>query len=334
VQLPEERTPILYMPGVGRGDLRAIASCPEHLMPLAELQYRGCWWVYNSMIRDWTVQAFLVSANGGVGLDVASDPKTREAMLLALAEILNSNRSDLAGRRLEAVDFNRLVSTDPVRDLLFWMNDPQGAQKEWNKARWQAFTGSWKSEYKFSPEKEGELAAAELLCLGQGQWQSVWQRYTESWKLYPGIKGLLMRVDADLGASGSSYPVINCKQEKELEADLVKLQGLNGTQVRKRLIELDKHHCSRRDWIWCEQGLASLAGVLEHLADIARQTELSFSGTDPEAMALQYREKYWQVDDSALKAMAFSLSPKHKRLVRALLNIIYTPWLNEAVNNF
>lgn len=122
IELPSDRTPIIYLPGVERRDLRAIASCPEDLMPLAELQYRGSWWIYNNSGRDWTVKAFLTSSNGGIGLDVAKDDKSLQAMLRVLTEVLESKREDLANRRLEAPDFNKLVSSDPVRDLLSWMN--------------------------------------------------------------------------------------------------------------------------------------------------------------------------------------------------------------------
>ncbi len=75
IELPSDRIPILYLPGVERRDLRAIGTCPDALKPLAELQYRGCWWIYNNSGRDWAVNAFLVSSNGGAGLDVAKDEK-------------------------------------------------------------------------------------------------------------------------------------------------------------------------------------------------------------------------------------------------------------------
>ena len=48
--IPEGKTPIIYLPGIERKDLRAIAECPTYLQPLAEIQYRGCWWAYNSAI--------------------------------------------------------------------------------------------------------------------------------------------------------------------------------------------------------------------------------------------------------------------------------------------
>lgn len=41
---PEKTIPILYLRGVSRQELRAVAECPPALMPLAELQYRGAFW--------------------------------------------------------------------------------------------------------------------------------------------------------------------------------------------------------------------------------------------------------------------------------------------------
>ncbi|MGL5040919.1 MAG: hypothetical protein ACRC6D_12640 [Aeromonas sp.] len=47
---PTDAIPILYLPGVSRKDLRAIDQCSLALQPLAELQYRGCWWAYYTVI--------------------------------------------------------------------------------------------------------------------------------------------------------------------------------------------------------------------------------------------------------------------------------------------
>ena len=74
--------PVLYLPGVSRSILRDVRACPEHLKPLAELQFRGATWSQANK-RDWTAFAFLGSKNGGVGLDVAGDNETRSALQLA-----------------------------------------------------------------------------------------------------------------------------------------------------------------------------------------------------------------------------------------------------------
>lgn len=334
VELPNDRTPIIYLPGVERSDLRAIATCPEELMPLAELQYRGSWWLYQNSGRDWTINAFLTSENGGVELDVAKDDKSQQAMLRVLNEILESKREDLANRRLEASDFNKLVSSDPIRDLLSWMNDETASRERWDAARWQALVGICETEYHFNPEQEGVLTAAELLCQRQGIWEIVWQRYVESYHHYPFLPQLLLKVQGDLVADGANYPIINQSKELELADALSQLQTLSSTEIRRTLIDLESHHAERRSWIWFQLEMAPLAGVLQYLSGVAELTQHVFSGTEPEEMAALYRDKYWEVDDLALKALAYPLSSSYQALVQKLLSLIYSPWLDEVTRNF
>jgi hypothetical protein len=334
IELPSDRTPILYLPGIERRDLHAIGSCPEALKPLAELQYRGCWWIYNNSGRDWTVNGFLVSSNGGAGLDVAKDEKTQQAMLRVLQEILESERDELSNRRLEAADFNKLVSSDPVRDLLSWMNDSKSCHERWDASRWQALTGICETEYHFNPEQDGELTAAELLCQHQGIWHSVWQRYTESCQHYPYLPKLLLKVQPDLAADGDSYPAINASEEQDLEQALQQLLQEGPVQARQSLKALEHTHAKRRSWIWSELDLAPLARALEHLSQVAEKTTNVFAGADADEMAAQYREHYWQADDQVLKALACPLPASQQVLVQQILALIYTPWLDEVTRNF
>lgn len=334
IDLPADRTPIVYLPGYERRDLRAIAACPDSLKPLAELQYRGCWWIYSNAGRDWTVNAFLVSSNGGAGLDVAKDEKTQQVMLRVLPEILESERDDLSNRRLEAADFNKLVSSDPVRDLLSWMNDSQACRERWESSRWQALVGICETDYHFNPELDGELTAAELLCQRQGVWEGVWQRFLESCTHYPQLPQLLLKVQADLAANGASYPSINASEEQRLERDMNGLLQLDPAKARLSIVQLENHHAERRNWVWHALAMAPLAGVLEHLGEIAKATTNTFSGTDSEEMAIQYRNCYWRADDHALRALAYPLSPGQQVLVQSLLDLIYTPWLDGVTRNF
>ncbi len=138
IELPQGETPIIYLPRVSRQELRAVQECPDSLKPLVELQYRGvCWTQKNG--KDWTVEAFLVSEEGGLSLDVARDATTRRAMLGALAELATTSIDRLKGKRLEAEDFDKLFSDDPAKDLLLWLSDPEAVKSEWNGGRWAAF---------------------------------------------------------------------------------------------------------------------------------------------------------------------------------------------------
>ena len=133
-RIPDDATPTIYLPALSRQELGAADTCPDHLKPLVELQFRGVCWTQKSG-RDWTVEAFLVSKDGGLGLDVSRDGDTRGSMLRALAELATTPVRALTGRRIEAEDFDRLFSSDPDRDLLVWLNDAAGVKDEWAAAR-------------------------------------------------------------------------------------------------------------------------------------------------------------------------------------------------------
>ena len=86
VAIPEDQIPVIYLPGISRSELRDVVNCPDGLKPLAELQYRGALCSqYNG--KDWTVNSFLTSGSSGLGLDVAQDKSTQDAMLMALGEL-------------------------------------------------------------------------------------------------------------------------------------------------------------------------------------------------------------------------------------------------------
>ena len=89
---------------------------------MAELQYRGVIWSQINA-KDWTVLAFLKSDQGGLGLDVAQDTDTKNAIQLALHCLLDEPVNRLKGKRLDKDDFHTLLTGgDPVRDLLQWLD--------------------------------------------------------------------------------------------------------------------------------------------------------------------------------------------------------------------
>ncbi len=73
VELPKG-TPVVYLPGFGRADLRAVEACPPEVLPLAELQYRGTFFTHRNA-RDWTPAGFLQNR---LGMKIAEDAATRQ----------------------------------------------------------------------------------------------------------------------------------------------------------------------------------------------------------------------------------------------------------------
>lgn len=190
-----EEVPVIYLPGVSRAELRAIESCPRDLQPLAELQYRGVFWS-QANAKDWTVSAFLVSNNGGLGLDVAQDKATQEALGQALEAgvLLQCSLDDLKGRAINAEWLLSLLAPNPTRDLLQWMNEPDVTRKQWGDVLWDVFAKRCKSDFGIDPGADGVLAAAERLANGDGKWSAVSVLYRDSFASFPNVFGLLAKL--------------------------------------------------------------------------------------------------------------------------------------------
>ena len=334
VELPEGVTPIVYLPGVSRQEMRVVQECPDSLKPLVELQYRGvCWTQKNG--RDWTVEAFLVSEEGGLGLDVARDATTRRAMLGALPELATTAADRLKGKHLEAEDFDKLFSDDPAKDLLLWLSDPEAVRSGWDGGRWAAFKSRCKANLKFDPDKDGELVGAELLGRREGPWATVWKRFTESPVLYPGLPELLRNAKPAglLEESSSSWPQNNAKEEDGLRQALVRLEKSTPAKARERVIELEKVHGPRREWVWARLGHAPLANALGSIARLVEAAATKLGGASVAEMAKLYADGAWEADTAALSAAAAVKSTADAQAVSMALNAVYRPWLESAAEH-
>lgn len=332
--LPEGKTPIIYMPRVSRQTLRAVDDCPDDLKPLVELQFRGAVWSQRNG-RDWTVEAFMVSEESGLGLDVAKDLATRRAMLGALPQLAVTSLFRLRDKRLEADDFDRLMIDDTPRNLLEWLSEPVEARKRWDAGRWAAFCSRCRADYEFDPEKDGEVVAGEQLGTSEGPWAAVWERFSEAPSLYPGIPTLLRRSKPfDLPFRKETWPDENDAAEKSLRSALVELADLPAVEARARLAALESEHGARREWVWARLGMASLARALEHLAVMARHTATALGGDSPKQMAASYVQGPFLADDAALRALAEAKSAEDWKAVTAAIQVAYLPWLNDAAEHF
>ena len=329
----EEHPPILYLPHVSRQNLRAVQEIPDSLKPLVELQYRGvCWTQKNG--RDWTVEAFLVSDDGGLGLDVAQDGATRQALLGSLEELAVTTVEHLTGKHLEAEDFNSLFSDDMVRDLLHWLSEPELVKTNWSDGRWSAFKSRCRADYEFDPDQDGTLVAAELLGRRNDSWDAVWRRFAESPVLYPEIPALLRNaMPNELFVERSSWPQINEKDEKELQRAFDALEHTVPGEARETIKHLEAQHGLRRDWVWAELEKAPLARALAQLTVLAELTTTGVGGASTAEMAKGYVDSYWKVDAAALSAMAAVKVGVDVQAVSKVLDVIYKPWLESAAEH-
>ncbi len=336
VDLPKDVTPVLYLPGVSRQTLRAVKECPDGLKPLVELQYRGtCWTQKNG--RDWSVEAFLISQDGGLGLDLARDAATRASLMTALSDMVAEPIAKFHGKRLEAEDFDRLMVEDPVKDALAWLNSPKETRKAWSPGKWKAFKSRCKADLNFDPEKDGELVGGELLGEKKGAWQVVWDRFEESPALYPGIHDLLRKAMPAQRSSyddGSSWPQFNEGMEDVLRRQLLQLENAPAGEVRTKIFELEKTHGQRRDWIWSRLGKAPLARALKHLLTLANKTQNNLGGSSLEDMGKLYAEGAWESDAAALDTLKEVKSMADWQAVQVATRGLYLPWLQSGADHF
>lgn len=329
--------PVVYLPGVSRVELRAIENCPRDLQPLAELQYRGVFWS-QSNAKDWTVSAFLSSKNGGVGLDVAQDKSTLEALgqTLEAGVLLECSVEDLKGRAINAEWLLSLLAPNPTRDLLQWMNAPDATRHQWGEVLWNVFAKRCKTDFGFDPIADGVLAAGERLARGEGKWAAVAVLYRDSFGSFPNIFDLLSKVqppqvglfpDQSLLAG---YPQLNEQAEAALRYTLSACGAMEASQARSAVMAAEKEHGVRRDWLWARMGCSPLAGALAHLSAVAQRSATAPIGQTPNELASSYQQNGWQVDQAALQALACVHAKADVEAVSAALRAMYLPWLEEA----
>jgi hypothetical protein len=332
-----EGVPVVYLPGVSRAELRAIESCPHDLQPLAELQYRGVFWSQSNG-KDWTPGAFLASKNGGLGLDVAQDKATQEALGQALqAGVLLANGvAELEGRAINAEWLLSLMAPNPTRDLLSWMNEPEATRGRWGDVLWDVFAKRCKADFGFDPVADGVLVAGERLAQAEGKWAAVSQLYRDSFSNFPNVFGLLAKVQPpQLGlfpdqSQLAGYPQVNEQSEAALRYALSACAGMDAPQARAAVLAAEKEHGMRREWLWARMGRSPLVSALAHLARVAERSAFAPTGQSPAELASSYQHGGWEVDEAALNAMGAAHAKADSDAVKAALRAVYLPWLEEA----
>jgi PglZ domain len=351
--LPEvtfgDGTPIIYLPGVSRADLRAIESCARDLQPLAELQYRGVFWSQANG-KDWTLNAFLSSKNGGLSIDVGKDQNTQDSLSRALVAgvILERSVAELKSRQINASWLDSLLAPNPARDVLEWMNAPTQVQTKWQGARWDLFLKRCKSDFCFDPLADGDLAAAEKLTLAErdktNQWGAVWELYSDSFSSFPEVVNLMLKVappkgslQADLFKDWSSfggYPQANENGEAAIRFQLLQCAAMDVSVAYKTIFQLEEEQGCRRNWLWAKMGQSPLVNALGSLAMLCKLASRVVVGKTIVELRADYQEIGWKIDNAALLAMSQVKAKTDIEAVNAALRSVYLPWLDALAIRF
>ena len=334
VRIPVGQTPIIYLPGIRRQDLRAVDECPEHLKPLAELQYRGSIWSQINN-KDWTILAFLTSKQGGVGLDVAQDSATKNSLRPSLYKILDERVDLLEGKQLNQDHFNNLMlDGDPVKNLLNWIDAPEKFQGGCDTNAWNGFVEICKSQFKFDPVSDGVIQAAYLLAEQAAPWNTVWERFAEAPKRYPRIPDQIRKSDpppvAGLFDDNTGWPQWNEKKETELLKELSSVGDKSEEEARAIVISANRSHEDRRTYVWSELGMAPMAHAVEHLSELAEITSDSLAGGTAEDMAAVYANSGWKADNAVMNALACVSNEAEFQAVSTAIHALYASWAEQA----
>jgi hypothetical protein len=328
-------TPIFYLPGISRETLRTAEDCPQELAALVELQYRGMMWLHVNG-KEWTPFAFLISKHGGLGLDVAKDQATLDALAGALPSLMAEPLSRLQGRRLDSEFFNALVAPDATGSLLRWLSDPEVFKQRRSDGEWKAFCEQCKRALRFDPLKDGPLKAAKLLAERDKPWSKVWQRFAEAPANYQGIVEWLRRAapkGPTMFDSAEVWPNVNESEEQKLQQALESVADRPQDEVVRRVGELEAQHGDRRGYPWQRLGLSPMATALEPLAQLARLCQNAPGAPTPEAFAEFYAKAGWCVDAAALTTMAACVTPEHHGALLGAVRAVYLPWLENTARH-
>jgi hypothetical protein len=339
VSLPEG-VPIVYLPGLDSNTFRSAASVPKDLEPLVELRYRGVVFRHPNG-RDWTPRGFLQAR---LDLNVREDHETARALQAALERLLDEPVASLARRPvLDASVFHAIVTPDPIRKLLAWMNaEPAvAAQRQTDAQHWRTFRTVTKTTYGLDPERDGALSAAERLIDAAASpsdpWNGVWDRFREAPGRYPHLPDLLRRAAAGrpgLFSANERVPTDNEREEEQLQGELLGLAKLAAGDARARLKKLEADHGHRRHWVWADLGAAPLATALGPLLRLVEHTSSPLGSGSPSEIAQRYADGGWWADRLALLVMASSADRVGLQALAAAVNAIYRPWLEEAAQAF
>jgi hypothetical protein len=336
-EIPQDRLPILYLPGVSRQDLRAVDACTDALKPIAELQYRGVLWSQVSA-KDWTVMAFLKADQGGLSLDVAQDTGTKDTAQQAVIQLLDEEVEALRARHLDAEYFNQLLSGgDPVKNVLLWLDQDELFRSQRDGAEWQAFVAVTQIKFGLNPERDGIITGAGKLAGHKGDaWEAVWQRFCEAPGNYGRIPGRLRETTMptdDLFAgcvTDGGWPQWNDAQENVVRDALSKLGSVQPHEARDTVAHLETLHGPRRELPWARLGQAPMACALQHLARLAATTAVSLAAGSALDMQKAYESGSWQADDAVIRALACVRQTQDVQAVTVGVRAMYVPWAEDS----
>lgn len=334
-----EAIPIIYLPGVAKSDLRNVENAVFNFQPLLEYQYTGTLFIQENG-REWTILAFVENPINGLGIKVAKDNATKDALKKTLPSIFQ-DREVLANKTIIDADYlNNQLFPDIIPSFLKWMCKGDTFLKAMDAGKQEVFINLCKSQYEFEPDPKNIKAIAEKLGAQKSYWKYVWQLYATAPHKYPEIEALLrLAKPADLGSGmfalpEESWPQVNEQKEEVLAHALTKVAKQDTAKAHTSLRELEKEHGARRNWVWFELGKSPLTDSLQYLVQMAAQSQEAYSTVSIDTIRNYYTTQGFNIDQHMRKALAAVKTEKDKEIVKSIIQLFYQPWIENMTYKF
>ncbi|WP_040479453.1 BREX-1 system phosphatase PglZ type B [Mariniradius saccharolyticus] len=334
-----ESTPIIYLPGVSKADLRKVETAVFDLQPLLEYQYTGNLFLQENG-KEWTVTAFVENSNQGFGIKVQKDTATKVALKKALPTIFNQPDPFQNKTLIDAPFLNTLVFPEINESILQWINQGDDFLISMDSSKQVVFKELCKAQFDFEPNFKNIKEIALKLGSQMGNWKTVWQLYANNPRKYPNVEERLRQAKPeDLGTGmfalpTDSWPQCNDVEEEKLYESLTAVSKKDIRTAESEIHKLDQIHRRRKSWIWAELDKTPLAFALGYLSKLVEKSQASFGGFSLEELQNYYVNEGFEVDQLMRGALKAVKSSRDKDAVTSVINLFYKPWLEAITSRF
>lgn len=327
-------TPIIYLPGISKNDLKNVQNAGLDFQPLIEYQYTGTIFTQENG-KEWTILAFLQNQINGLGIKVAQDTATKDALKKALASIFKD--ADVLHNKaiIDAEYLQNQLFPDIIPNILKWICKGDVALKAMEDGKKEIFYNLCQSQYEFEPNQKNIIEIVAKLGSQRNAWKYVWQHYANAPKKYPEIQEYLRAAKPELLAfPEESWPQINEANEDELHKSLQSVAKLQLKDAISKLKIIENQHGYRRGWVWAELGQAPLANALLYLKEMSEIAIKPYPFSSISELKQYYIEEGYRIDQTMRKSLAAVKSEKDKEVIKSIINSIYKPWLETITIRF
>lgn len=332
-------TPVIYLPGISKSRLKDVGNLGLELQPLAEYQYTGTFFnQYNG--KEWTILAFLINREDGLGLNIKQDSSTKEAIIKSLLVFFEMDITAFSAPVIDAEFINSLVFPNTIPSILKWMSLGDGFLTGMEPALKESFVDICQSRYGFIPDHRNIKDIALKLGKQDNAWKHVWHFYANSPAKYPQIEPLLREAKPDemgtgiFGVPVESWPQINEERETQLRNELDNLSRKDLAQINIGVKQLYEQHKERNKWVWTELGYSPLITALEFLNRLSESVNKPYSSASLDEIIQFYTREGFYADTWMRRAYAAVKTEKDKSVIRDLIQLIYKPWLEKITEKF